>query len=369
VILDIDSDLWSRYLLDDTIAQAIKPNAWFSKYGLTFMIGQPNRTTPHPFTLIDEWDTLQLYFTGRDLQIRRSQDAKYIKGLIDLVEGIEGLNLLASRPAFLLMETLAIKSNKKLAQRIRKEFTAAGVSESISSEVETIIHHIEAVPELKKISKTYGQLFSMQSFQHYRDQLLGLLNQLSQAQIVHRGFNLSCPNCGTPSWYPLRAIHENLVCTGCFVEFPLPVEYPHRSEITWEYTLNSLVNRVMDQDGLPPALALHYLNRDKQIYSVVPGLELLRNNTVLAELDFVFIAKSELHAGECKAGSLLAEKDFQTARLAAELGVKHFYFCTTSTFDEASLGKIEALRDELRESSMEITTLLGADLLGDAVKD
>jgi hypothetical protein len=365
VILDIDSDLWSRYLLDDTIAQAIKPNAWFSKYGLTFMIGQPNRTTPHPFTLIDEWETLQLYFTARDLQIRRSQDAKYISGLISLVGGIAGLNLLASRRAYLLLETLALKSSKKVAQRITKELTSAGNSEEVFDKIEKLSRNVEIVPELKRRPKTYNQLYSMVEVQPFRDQLLELLDQLSKKQIVHRGFHLSCPNCGTPTWYPLRAVHENLVCTGCSVEFPLPVQYPRGNEIRWEYTLNSLVNRVMDQDGLPPALALHYLHRDKQIYSVVPGLELLRNNTVQAELDFVFIAKSELHAGECKAGSVLAEKDVQTARLAAEVGVKHFYFCTTSTFDEASLGKIETLRDELHEGSMQIITLIGTDLLGD----
>lgn len=369
VVLDIDSDIWSRYPREDAIAQAIKPNSWFSKYGLSFMVGQPNRAVHHPLTLVDEWDTLQLYFANRDIQIRRSQDAAYIDALFNLVGGIVGLELLASRAAYLLMETLALKSTKKLAQRIIKELGVAGKSEDISDKIENIIRDVETVPELKRIPKTYKQLFNMEGFQPYRDQLLELLDQLSKRQIIHRGFHLKCPNCGTPTWYPLRSLHENLVCTGCSVEFPLPVEHPHGSEITWEYTLNSLVNRVMDQDSLPPALVLYYLVRDKQVYSVVPGLELLRNDSVLAELDFLFLSKSELHAGECKAGRLLADKDFNTARLAAELGVNHFYFCTTSTFEDTSFGKVEALRDELSESSMEIVTLNGADLLEDAVAD
>ena len=182
---------------------------------------------------------------------------------------------------------------------------------------------MEIIPELKRVPKTYRQLCSITELRaHYGKDLLACLARLSEKQIIKRGFHLPCPNCGTPTWYPLAIVEETVVCPGCSWRFPLPVESPLGSEIQWEYTLNTLVNRAMDQDALVSAIVLRHLSKKRQASCLVPGLEILQSNQVKAEMDFVFVSEQEVFAGECKAGDSLGDKDINTARLAADLGMK-----------------------------------------------
>jgi hypothetical protein len=103
---------------------------------------------------------------------------------------------------------------------------------------------------------------------------------------------------------------------------------------------------------------------------VVPGLELLQEGQIKAEFDYVFVSGQEVFAGECKAGDSLGDKDEKTARLAAALGISHFYFCTIRTFDQTSNERIEGLRAEFteRQQGMTLDVLDGKALLGEAIE-
>lgn len=193
--------------------------------------------------------------------------------------------------------------------------------------------------------------------------------QLSEAQVIKRGFYLPCPQCSAPDWYPLQSLHERLVCTGCSNEFMLPVEQPPGSEIRWQYRLNSLVNRAMDQDVLPNILALHHLTKDRPCACISIGMKLLREDKEKAEFDFLFVSEQQLYAGECKAGRELKEKDYIAAVLAAELGFAGFYFCTVQTFSSETEHRVEELRAQLRDEGyeMDIEILSGTELLGEPV--
>jgi hypothetical protein len=173
----------------------------------------------------------------------------------------------------------------------------------------------------------------------------------------------------TPNWHPLHAIGESLKCPGCGTEFLLPVEHNGSGlEIVWEYTLNSLVNRVMDQDALPSVLALYHSTKPDTQWPFIPGIELLPEgkSEVQAEFDYLFVKDQELFAGECKIGTELAEKDIKTARLARDLGVKEFSFCTLRNFSDQSSDLIRGLTSELGTDrhAMAIKTLTGKQLLG-----
>jgi hypothetical protein len=321
--------------------------------------------------LPSEWQTLELLFAARGYSIRISKPGTYVNALVSLLGGFENLDLVASKLAYLLLDTLALKSTKKLAQRIVGQLN---LSEDRVTEIQPLLEDMEIVPELKRIPKTYRQLCSG-PLHRYRAGLLELLGHLSNHQVVKRGFYLICAHCGTPSWHPLQTMDETVVCLGCSSQFPLPVEYPAGSgnEIQWEYTLNTLVNRVMDQDALPAILAVHHLAKNvakgKQVCCIVPGLELLQSETVKGELDFIFVSNQELFAGECKAGTEIASKDVDTARLAADLGIHHFYYSTVKRFSQASQQQIDDLKQELEaeSSTMQVDLLNGEDLLGEAL--
>lgn len=363
--LDIECEIWQRYPKDHLAAQRILDHGWFSRYGFTYLAHSPDRPTYLQFNLPGEWETVTHHFGARGYETRRSQDGIYADSIVNLVGGIEQIDDVAAKPAYLLLDALALKSTKKIAQRITGQFN---LPEGSAADIQQLLTEIEVVPELKRVPKTLRQL-SDGIMRPHRQGLLSLLTRLSEKQLIKRGFHLPCPSCGTPSWYPLQTIQETVTCPGCSSQFPLPVEHPRGNEIQWEYTLNTLVNRVMDQDALPAVLALRHLTKGQQTCCLIPGLELLQAGAVKAELDFLFIQNQQLIAGECKAGKEIGDKDVETARLAARLGVSQFYYCTISRFSESSQQRIEELKREREATTpkMAISSLSGDDLLGEAI--
>ena len=235
------------------------PNAWFSKYGVSFT-AHPHETKPSyvNFGLPSEWETLQSYFNSRGYDIRVSRPGLYSKAMLSLLGNINDVKLIASKPAFLLLDNLSFKSNKKMAQRFKR---VIGFDEEQEKKFVDLLREFEIIPELNQVPRSYKQLASLPPFRRKKKRVLNLLSELCDKQIIKRGFNFPCGQCGTLSWHPLQSIEEKIVCPGCSSIFELPVEYPENSgqEIEWKYTLNTLVNRVMDQDTLPSLFALYRL--------------------------------------------------------------------------------------------------------------
>jgi hypothetical protein len=366
VAVDVVCDLWRDYPRDPAVAGLIQPGGWFSSYGVTTGREVTERPQYLPLNVPSPWEALRLYFQRRGYEARRSTPARYADALLGLVGGLEGAGALASVLAYRLLDALAMKSSKKVAQRITKELRLGGGAEE---GLVRLLRDADIVSELKKVPKTLQELCGLGE----RRPLLGLLGRLAEAGVVQRGFHAACPECQTPSWFPLQAVQERLACPGCSASFLLPVEHPPGSsrELAWEYTLNALVNRAVDQDVLPGALALRHETKGQREPFFVAGLELAQagQSDAEAELDFLFIRDQALHVGECKAGTELSEKDVQTGRLAATLGVKEFSFCTVRKFSDAALALVDGLRAELREGprTMAVKVLTGEELLGGAL--
>jgi hypothetical protein len=376
--VDFVSDVWSRYPRSHEVAAHIKPGAWFSRYSVSLITQPPARANYLDFNLPTEFETLKLFFSSRGYDVNLSKPATYANALIGLMGGVEQLPALATKPAYLLLDSLALKSTKKLAQKIAQQLADSlrrreiDAPQDMAESIQPYLEDLEIVPELKRIPKTYSQLCDDARLRPYKKELLALLSRLSERQVVTRGFYLTCTNCETQAWYPLRVIHERVLCLGCFAEFTLPVEKPKAKEIEWEYTLNTLVNRIMDQDALVAVLAISHLAKGRGICCVVPGLELRRaddpKGQAVTDFDFIFVSQQQIFAGECKAGTELGDKDLRTARLAAELGVHHFYFSTVKQFSPETTRRIEELNEELSKNVyMDIEILNGAELLGEPV--
>ncbi len=371
VAVDLECDVWQRYPRDAAAAASIKSGSWSSQYGITFAADLGNQATYLDLQLPGEWEVLRSWFARRGFDVRESQPSKYASALVRLLGSLSQVDAIASKPAYLLLDSLALKSTKKLAQRIVSVLQERGVSVSadLSADIQPLLTDMEIVPELQRVPRTYRQLCSNALLGPHRRELLGILGRLSEIQLVRRGFYLTCPNCGIPSWYPLEVVRETITCLGCSHSFALPVEKPTGNEIQWEYTLNTLVNRAVEQDVLPVLLAIRYLAKGKSVSSVVPGLELLQDGNVKVELDFTFISDHEISSGECKAGREIGAKDIAAARLVAQFGVKHFHFCTVSKFDDKSVELIDGLRKQLSADglSMDVSVVDGDQLLGEAL--
>jgi DNA-directed RNA polymerase subunit RPC12/RpoP len=364
VALDIECDFWERYPRGHRVAKAIEQNSRFSKHGISMVAGVTSRPHFRGLYLPSERESLKLFFEGKGFEIRPSKIEQYSNAVIDLVGGLDGVSILASKHAYNLLNVLALKSSKKVAQRI---VSSLGLEDVQTEDISQVFRELEIAPELKGIPRTYPQLRDDSRIGLRDEALLALLDSLSKAQVLKRGFYVSCPNCGTPNWYPLQSISEYLTCPGCSFRFILPARAPDspRSEMQWRYRLNTLVNRVVDQDALVGVLALYHLSRESATACHSFGLELCREGKPITDFDFLFVSKQEVYAGECKAGRRIGDKNLKTARLAAELGFAEFYFCTVDQFEDETLSSIQELRDALAEDGLQtkVNVLSGNDLL------
>jgi hypothetical protein len=271
--------------------------------------------------------------------------SQYSDAVVQSLGGLSEVSILASKNAHVILDKLCIKSTKKIAQRI---ISALHVKATQVQKIEHVLDEFEVIPELTGVTKTFGDLKSLTGLRP--EVLLELVEQLCAKQILKRGFYLPCPNCGNQEWYPLHILREQLTCTGCAHEFLLPVRSSPSTELPWQYRLNTLVNRAIDQDTLPGILALHYLTKGKQSTCNGFGVQIQRGEKTLTDLDFIFVLDQNVFAGECKSGTELSEKDFETARIAAALGISTFHFCTTRTFSTETMQHIEALQKEFESN-------------------
>jgi hypothetical protein len=365
VAIDLHGDLWARYPKDQAVCDLVWANAWPSPYGLTASMKVVDRPELLSINIPSEWDALRACFRRRGYDARHSPNGRYGLALMELVGGLARMSAIASVPAYRLLDGLALKSSVKVAQKLKAALSNVTIGDE---ELAKLLADADVIPELKRVPRSLKQLKSTLSIP--TKDLLELLSRLSKLELVRRGFHARCPNCETPTWYPLHGLGERLTCPGCFATFPLPVEYPDGSgaELGWEYTLNGLVNRVMDQDVLPHVLALHHLTKEAQAFATTPGVELCPTGQrdAAAEFDFLYVADSNLKGGECKAGTELGDKDIAAARVADGLGFSEFSFCTIREFSPDTIARVESLKVELaaKKSSMAVRVLSGKELLG-----
>jgi hypothetical protein len=103
---------------------------------------------------------------------------------------------------------------------------------------------------------------------------------------------------------------EHIACNACRHRFLLPpLNESRTSELRVSYRLDGLMARGMDQDVLPPLLALRWALRfvaSPPLGAFWPGLELVHAGTVVAEVDVVVSDRSRLLFIEAKhnAGSV-----------------------------------------------------------------
>ena len=77
--------------------------------------------------------------------------------MISLVGGVENLGVLATRQAHALLYRLALKSSKKVAQRVTQ---LLGTGPRVEADILTALADLDVGPELKGIPRTLAQLLS-----------------------------------------------------------------------------------------------------------------------------------------------------------------------------------------------------------------
>lgn len=365
IAIDFISEIWDRYPKGKAVAKLINNNAWFSHYGLTTAVMAQERRSNLQISMPDELQACGVHFEDLGYTSRASQNGRYANSFVQLVGGISQLRNLANEPVLRLLDYLAIKSTKKVAQRVVAELKIPDAEAKLVQ----ILNGVEVISEWKTKANTINAIKHATGLE--KKALMQLLTSLAELKILQRGLFVSCEQCGVPTWHSIATVTERIQCPGCGHSGILPIEYPAGSglEMQWQYTLNSLTNRVMDQDVLPHLLAINFLSKDGEMFAIQPGVELLKKGSenVDVEFDFLFVRKQQLIGGECKSGTKLSAKDFATARRAHELGFEAFWFCTTDEFEPETVNEINSLASELKNAprrmmvrALDRTQLLGA---------
>jgi hypothetical protein len=352
VAVDFSTDYLHRYPLSHNIAQTTKAGSWFSKYGLTW-VGTINTYPDYQtFNFMNEWETLESFFRDKGLQIERSDRSQYAEAFINLVDGLDGLRDTLSKLAYEILKFLAPQNSEKLARQYQKKLK---LEEDKYSALIGLIQDQEIVAQYGAVSKTLSEISSNITDEAHKKESHGIISTLTAKGIIRRGWKVKCPNCGTTDWFPLDIAEEILTCPGCSYSFPLPAIDPGGGDMKWEYTLNTLTTRIMDQDILPEICAISYLSKDRQINSGIVGLRFLQDSIQVKELDFVFISEHQLFSGECKASGEIRETDIERAEFAARLGIQHFYFATLGRFSTESKDNIKTLQSKLTQEGCTMT--------------
>lgn len=360
VAVDIECDLWHRFPRAATTAKLVKADAWFSRWGLTRVGGLPSAAGYEGHALPTEWAAMEAWFGERHFGIKMGAAGRYAEAAVAMLGGIDAAGAVATRQAFRILEKLSLKSSKKVAQRLAALLPGALTEDAVNQ----VLTDLEIGPELKGIPRSLAQLSADASLGPKAD-LPKTVSELLRLGALVRGLFIACRNCGNSEWYPLQILDERITCAGCGHSQPLALLDSAGNELQWQFRLNSLFNRVVDQDTLPNILTLYRLRSRRGGTCCAVGLELLSSDSAPAfELDAVYVSRGEVIGAECKRGRELGAKDVATARAAATSGFAEFWFATAAEdWSDSAKSLVEDLRGEVGADTR-IGMLTGDHLFG-----
>ncbi len=149
-----------------------------------------------------------------------------------------------------------------------------------------------------------------------------LLDQLTTAAILSRGFLLHCEFCLNAGWYPLADLSDSFCCTRC-VRHQIMTQRHWKSPTSPQiyYKLDEIAYQFLTHDGDVPVLALDWMRRNSSTpFHYCEELKLWRkdNSDPCCEVDLLAVWNGDLIIGEAKkAGSLGKSKEAK--RAAAKL--------------------------------------------------
>lgn len=380
VMLDIQTNYWSRYPRNTAVAQRIHPHSAFSDYGLSMHVGATSNEALWQLNLPSEAQALDMFFQTAGYNTRRGTVSQRGHALIDLMGGIDECQFLRRREVLDILDKLAVKTTNKLSQdivsqllaRMQENDATTQTREELADVVRDVLTQTDVPLAIQRRCTTVEALRREPALRQFWRDIVLILDQLVRRSVVFRGFNVKCDNCGTPTWYPFNTVQETVQCPGCFTTFPLSVMVDGGAERPLEYTLNTVVNRAMDQDVLGPVILLAKLAKEKRpIYGQTIGLEIgNRSKPNAGEFDVVFVKDQCVYAGECKMGAELKEKDIRLAELAYEIGCSGFYFASLAHFNDESHRLIDEFKTKAStfNKSFEITVYEESDFLNSGVE-
>ncbi|MCH7922497.1 MAG: hypothetical protein IH975_05625 [Nitrospinae bacterium] len=186
------------------------------------------------------------------------------------------------------------------------------------------------------------------------------LTGLLEDKVLLQGTELSCPDCGTRQWYVVDDLSSEMRCNGCLSTFPLP------PTPKWSFRLNDLVSNALRKHGTLAVLqALYAIQREYPMgmFLFLPCQDIFEKDKKdpFTDLDLVGIKDGKFFIGEVKSTpGGFKPSDFETLKIVAEDLVPDVVVVAAQGEEwpaEVAV-QIEELRDELKQSEIEVEDIL-----------
>lgn len=250
------------------------------------------------FSIPDAWQALVDWAADRGAEAALSSDGRYGLALLERLESLEDIRVLADGTAISVLEALAPVSRKKLAQRLvaeakekaDEELSEAQLVELLAKQAMFLELRARSAEEISSAAKVSKQA------------VLAPLAELVSGGFVSRGAAVRCPTCGHKDVITLDEQDERLRCRACRARFLLPVlDSSKERERPPVYRLDGLMAWVMDQDLLPVMLCLRsLLGRSGKPKGVWPGVRFKGPGDRDCEYDLVLSNGATVWVAECK---------------------------------------------------------------------
>ena len=171
-----------------------------------------------------------------------------------------------------------------------------------------------------------------------------LISWLIRKNLLFRGLQLECRDCGTSAWYSLDEVGNQFRCVGCQGQQPFD-RMPH--DASWRYRVNQLLASALDQGILQEVLAAYDMDLrgpSGSLSYVFPNLILADMHTGdhVGEIDLFGFQDGEWLAAECKAwGSATQSELDATRRILDRLGGGCLQLVRASTASEECDGLVD----------------------------
>jgi hypothetical protein len=249
-----------------------------------------------------EREMFKTFFQDHQLKITETRGTKVIDRIINLVGGIENLDVFANREIFELLVKLTPRRTERIVKELLKKLPSdlanTNVSELISKNISDLpgLTAPKAVAADELEGHVVGGVKDKSSF-------YARVDQLYENKVLLRGKSFSCQQCDGELWFALEGINAENKCYRCDHPVIIPTFRNNRA-LTDSFRINELIVSAVDQGVLPVLLTLDFLSRQrfvalKYLYNCELAIE--GKSECWGELDIIFTIGRMIGLGEIKA--------------------------------------------------------------------
>lgn len=270
-----------------SVARLIHDHAEFTSHGLS-LVSSPSGVYRFDLRVPSAPEVCNAALQEKGWAWSLSDKGRYAQALVPEPNGMARVAPLASRFALDVVKTLASLSGRKAQQLL------ARVGKALSApERELLLSRVAAIAGSRWL--TANEIASELSTRKAR--VLSLLAELTSHELVRRGFRFDCPVCGLRTVLVLAEVEDLVSCPGCGQR--TAVLGPREEEPLMVYSLNSLLDRAVDQDCVGHLIAMDSVMRTNEGAWMVPGAD-LRSASGQREVDLLGVSAADLIVGEVK---------------------------------------------------------------------